>query len=99
MSLSASGRVYDVVVVGAGAAGVGVSVALGHAGIEDIVILEREAVGASFSRWPAETRFITPSFPTNSVGMPRVSTISSIASSRLATISAVTRLTPSSSLP
>ncbi|MEM6315903.1 MAG: NAD(P)/FAD-dependent oxidoreductase, partial [Planctomycetota bacterium] len=26
-------------------------------------------VGASFDRWPAETRFITPSFPTNSIGM------------------------------
>ena len=41
-------------VIGAGAAGVGV----GH-----------DTVGASFERWPAETRFITPSFPTNSIGM------------------------------
>ena len=64
-----SDHVYDVVVVGAGAAGVGVSVALGHAGIENFVVLERHSVGASFSSWPAETRFITPSFPTNSVGM------------------------------
>ncbi len=63
------GRVYDVAIVGAGAAGVGVAVALGHAGVEDVVILERHDVGASFSSWPAETRFITPSFPTNSVGM------------------------------
>jgi len=61
--------IYDVIVVGAGAAGVGVSVALKHAGIENVVILDRHQVGASFAAWPAETRFITPSFPTNSIGM------------------------------
>ena len=61
--------VYEVVVVGAGAAGVGVAVALKHAGIENFVICERHTVGASFASWPAETRFITPSFPTNSIGM------------------------------
>ena len=61
--------VYDVVVVGAGAAGIGVAVALRHAGIENFVICERHTVGASFASWPAETRFITPSFPTNSIGM------------------------------
>lgn len=60
---------YDVIVVGAGAAGVGVGVALKHAGIEDFVIVDRHGVGASFDRWPAETRFITPSFPSNSIGM------------------------------
>ncbi len=62
--------VYDVAVVGAGAAGIGVAVALRHAGIENFVICERHnRVGASFASWPAETRFITPSFPTNSIGM------------------------------
>ena len=64
-----SAHVYDVVVVGGGAAGVGVSVALKHAGINNFLVLERHEVGASFDRWPAETRFITPSFPTNSIGM------------------------------
>ena len=61
--------VHDVVVVGAGAAGVGVAVALKHAGIENFVVADRRTVGASFASWPAETRFITPSFPTNSIGM------------------------------
>jgi len=61
--------IYDVIVVGAGAAGVGVGVALKHAGIENVVILDRHQVGASVAAWPAETRFITPSFPTNSIGM------------------------------
>ncbi|CAE7441832.1 unnamed protein product, partial [Symbiodinium sp. CCMP2456] len=60
---------FDVIVVGAGAAGVGVGVALLHAGIENFLILDRHEVGASFARWPKEMRFITPSFPTNSVGM------------------------------
>jgi putative flavoprotein involved in K+ transport len=59
----------DVVVVGAGAAGVGVGVALLHAGVERFAIADRHAVGASFAAWPQETRFITPSFPTNSIGM------------------------------
>ena len=61
--------VYDVVVVGAGAAGVGAAVALKHAGIENFIVAERHAVGASFASWPAETRFITPSYPSNSIGM------------------------------
>ncbi len=60
---------YDVLVIGGGAAGVGVAVTLKHAGIENFAVLERGRVGASFASWPAETRFITPSFPTNSIGM------------------------------
>ncbi len=60
---------YDVVVVGAGAAGLGVSIALKHAGIKNFAVLEKHWVGASFEAWPAETRFITPSFPSNSVGV------------------------------
>ena len=36
-----SETVYDVVVVGAGAAGVGAAVALKHAGIENFIVSER----------------------------------------------------------
>ncbi|MEC7496789.1 MAG: NAD(P)/FAD-dependent oxidoreductase [Planctomycetota bacterium] len=60
---------FDVVIIGGGAAGIGVAIALRHAGIENFVVLERNRVGASFDAWPAETRFITPSFATNSIGM------------------------------
>ncbi len=60
---------YDVIVIGGGAAGIGVGIALAHAGIEKFMLLERHTVGASFALWPAETRFITPSFPSNSIGM------------------------------
>ena len=59
----------DVVIVGAGAAGIGVGIAIAHAGIENFLIVDRDTVGASFSSWPEETRFITPSFPSNSIGM------------------------------
>lgn len=51
---------YDVVAIGAGAAGLGVYVGLVHAGIQGIVLLERRWVGVSFEGWPAETQFITP---------------------------------------
>ncbi|MFN3151442.1 NAD(P)/FAD-dependent oxidoreductase [Bremerella sp.] len=66
---------YDVIVVGAGAAGVGIGVTLMHAGIENFLIIDRHEVGASFARWPKEMRFITPSFPTNSVGMLDINAI------------------------
>ena len=70
-----SKHIYDVVIVGMGAAGVGVGVALTHAGITNFVGLDRHEVGASFDRWPAEMRFITPSFPTNSVGMLDINSV------------------------
>ena len=60
---------YDVIIVGAGAAGIGVGIAIAHAGIENFLIVDRDTVGSSFSSWPEETRFITPSFPSNSIGM------------------------------
>ena len=66
---SGNSHIYDVIVVGAGAAGVGVSIALIHAGVENFLIVDRDTVGSSFDSWPAETRFITPSFPSNSIGM------------------------------
>ena len=63
------GEPFDVIIVGAGAAGVGVAIALGQAGIENILLVDRDTVGSSFASWPEETRFITPSFPSNSIGM------------------------------
>ncbi len=61
-------EVVDVAVIGAGAAGVGIGVALQDFGIHRIAILEREFVGASFERWPREMRFLTPSFVSNQFG-------------------------------
>ncbi|MEM9220324.1 MAG: NAD(P)/FAD-dependent oxidoreductase [Cyanobacteria bacterium P01_F01_bin.150] len=62
-------RSYDVVIVGAGAAGIGCGVLLAELGLENFTILERHQVGASFSRWPAEMKFITPSFPSHGFGL------------------------------
>jgi cation diffusion facilitator CzcD-associated flavoprotein CzcO len=64
-----SKKSFDVIVVGAGAAGVGVGMALKGGGVESMILLERGAVGESFRRWPQEMRFITPSFTSNAIGL------------------------------
>jgi thioredoxin reductase len=60
---------YDVVIVGAGASGVGMSHVLKRLGIKRFTMLERHEVGASFLRWPREMRFISPSFTGNAFGL------------------------------
>ena len=56
----------DVIIVGAGAAGVGCALMLTKTfGLDAsrVLLIERgETVGDSFRRWPAEMRFISPSF-------------------------------------
>ena len=56
----------DVLIVGAGAAGIGTAFMLTHVfGLDAsrVLLVERgEAVGSSFRQWPAEMRFISPSF-------------------------------------
>jgi len=59
----------DVAIIGAGAAGVGCGVAMRDLGVADFMLLDRAEIGASFRRWPAEMRFITPSFPSNAFGL------------------------------
>jgi len=59
----------DIVIVGAGAAGVGIAMTLKDMGLDNFAILERGSVGSSFRSWPEEMRFITPSFPSNSIGI------------------------------
>lgn len=57
---------YDVLIVGAGAAGIGTSLMLTETfGLDNsrVVMMERgEKVGDSFRKWPEEMRFISPSF-------------------------------------
>ena len=65
---------YDVIVVGAGPAGIGVGILLQKLGIEH-VILEKTSIGESFRRWPIETRFISPSFTGNFFKMPDLNAI------------------------
>lgn len=66
-SASSSSR-HDVLIVGAGPAGLGCAVALKACGVEKLAILDRRGVGASFERWPAQMRMITPSFHSNPFG-------------------------------
>jgi putative flavoprotein involved in K+ transport len=65
----------DVVVVGAGPAGLGVAAVLGALGIHDVEVLDRAGIGASFRAWPRGTRLITPSFPSNGFGAPDLNAI------------------------
>ena len=55
----------QVIIVGAGPAGVGCALSLKRAGIGEVVLLEAKSVGASFRQWPEEMRLITPSFHGN----------------------------------
>ncbi|MEO1022188.1 MAG: NAD(P)-binding domain-containing protein, partial [Bacteroidota bacterium] len=65
---------FDVIIVGAGPAGLGTGILLQKLGI-DFVILERDSVGSSFKKWPKETRFISPSFTGNFFKMPDLNAI------------------------
>ncbi|MEM9327968.1 MAG: NAD(P)/FAD-dependent oxidoreductase [Bacteroidota bacterium] len=67
-------RKADVIIVGAGPAGLGVAVLLQELGI-DFLILEKEGVGASFKKWPKETQFISPSFTGNFFKMPDLNAV------------------------
>ena len=55
----------EVLIVGAGPAGIGCALALRRAGIQDVLVLEAGEVGTSFRRWPEQMRLITPSFHGN----------------------------------
>ena len=61
-------RQFDVVIVGAGPAGIGIAAMLKDLGVKRMVVLEREKIGATFDKWPKEMQFITPSFTTNFYG-------------------------------
>ena len=56
---------FDVIVVGAGPAGIGCSLALKRAGVENVLVLDGDKAGSSFRRWPEQMRLITPSFHSN----------------------------------
>ncbi|PTY06777.1 monooxygenase [Verrucomicrobia bacterium LW23] len=59
----------NTIVVGAGAAGVGLGVALQDYKAGEFLIVDRHCIGASFLRWPKEMRLITPSFNTTPFGI------------------------------
>ncbi|MEM6388537.1 MAG: NAD(P)-binding domain-containing protein [Pseudomonadota bacterium] len=65
-----------VAIIGAGPAGLGVARVLGDLAIPDVWVLERGRIGQSFHDWPAETRLLTPSFPSNVFGVTDLNAIS-----------------------
>ncbi|OLO42713.1 hypothetical protein BTR23_01520 [Alkalihalophilus pseudofirmus] len=60
---------YDVIIVGAGPAGVGIGALFMQMGLKNFVILERDHIGSSFKKWPEEMRLLTPSFPGHGFGL------------------------------
>lgn len=66
---------YNLLIIGAGAAGVGFGAALEQVGISDYLILEKGYIGDSFLKWPKTTRFITPSFTSNGFGFPDLNAV------------------------
>lgn len=64
-----------VTILGAGAAGIGMATTLKRLGIEDIQVIDKGQVGASFRKWPSSTHFISPSFNTNGFGFPDLNAI------------------------
>lgn len=61
-------RELDCVIIGAGPAGVGTAIALSAIGDLTWTVVERGRVGQTFLDWPAEQRFLTPSFTGNGFG-------------------------------
>lgn len=59
--------VNNVIVVGAGPAGIGIASLLRQSGM-DYLVLDKKEIGASFQEWPKNMEMITPSFPSNAFG-------------------------------
>ena len=65
---------FTVIIVGAGAAGIGTAIVLQKLGIE-YIILEKDEIGSSFNKWPEESRLISPSFTGNFFKMPDLNAV------------------------
>ena len=74
-SSSSRGSVLDVLIVGAGPAGLGCVIALRECGVENMLVVDREGVGSSFEKWPQQMRMITPSFHSNPYGQADLNAI------------------------
>lgn len=64
-----------VAIIGAGAAGIGMSYALQAYGLNDHLVFEAGTVGESFGQWNPATHFISPSFTTNGFGTPDLNAV------------------------
>lgn len=64
-----------VLIVGAGPAGLGVSLALKRAGVSDQLVIDARGIGAAFKAWPNTMSLLTPSFFSNSFGLTDLNSI------------------------
>lgn len=64
-----------VLIVGAGPAGLGVSLALKKAGVTEQIVLDAREVGAAFRSWTRGMALLTPSFFSNSFGLTDLNSI------------------------
>jgi len=78
-------RSLDVAVVGAGAAGIGMALALAKVPGLRAGVLEAGRVGETFRRWPVQTRFITPSFYSTPFGLADLNAVNEASSPALYT--------------
>jgi len=76
-------RSLDVAIVGAGAAGIGMALALAKVPGLRTGVLEAGRVGETFRRWPAQTRLITPSFHSTPFGLADLNAVNEASSPAL----------------
>jgi thioredoxin reductase len=67
---------HEVLIIGAGPAGLGCALALQAAGVEDVLVVDQTSIGASFEAWPEQMRLLTPSFHSNAFGFADLNAIS-----------------------
>ena len=70
----------DAIIVGAGPAGIGMALELNKVKGLMYGVLERDRIGESFLRWPAQTRFITPSFYSSPFGLADLNAVDATSS-------------------
>jgi len=80
MSETSSVTSTKVLIVGAGPAGLGVSLALKAAGVTDQLVLDAREVGAAFRSWTKGMALLTPSFNSNSFGLTDLNAIDPVTS-------------------
>ena len=73
-------RSVDVVIVGAGPAGIGIALELNKIAGLEYEVLESGQIGESFRRWPSQTRFISPSFYSNPFGLADLNSVDATSS-------------------
>lgn len=75
MNINTSLTQTRVLIVGAGPAGLGVSLALKKAGVTDQLVVDSREIGAAFRSWPRGMALLTPSFFSNSFGLTDLNAI------------------------